>query len=268
MLTEKQLIKFGLYSERAHRLAFDIAMQAGSLGENGIAIIADETRNVGIKLHRMFDGDEQNKDAILDAVSQLKYLALNGWLEILRVANYQLYYKPTMPLAVILDEINNLTNDIETAFNTTKELPLIRQKVAPQNLVITSDIHCISFFVGDLLFTENVRFVKEVLYYGNGDSVQLEDGCVKLRGINIPVIRPDKLTSKNENKKTLLIINIDYSEKAKQIAVPTETFPAVFRSSIGVSTECKEVICKDFVRECWTCEEDSQMLFLDYDKLL
>ncbi len=273
MYTDKQLIKFGLYAERAHRLAVDAAFAAAELGQysHGMAIVADETRNMGKKLYALLDMENINEAEIFDVVLQLKYLAINACLEMMRLHESQLTLKKRF--SVIMDEIRNITVDIEKTFGVKQALPLVRPKILGMNTVITdamiwdSGIRFVLFSIGDIPFCEAANNVQEVFYY---PTKEIKDNTIQIRDVQLPVLNLyEKLSLKSEMEEyaTVLVISTEYAEEPQKYALLVDDVPEVFYSGIGACTKPVGVPA-EIVRECWACEEGLQMMFLDYSKIL
>ncbi len=268
MYTQKQLIMFGLYAERAHRLAFDIALSSSELSQygRGMAIVADETRNVGNKLYSLFKNDSTCENGVVDAVLQLKYLAVNGCLEMMRLHESTITLKKR--LAVILDEIRNLTKDIQILFGIKQELPQILPRVAKENAVIKSDmifntgIRFVIFSIGGVSFCETSNNVVEVLYL---DPTAVDEQYLTVRKQKLPIVNYYKKLSLDGKPHSILRVQAVHEGEIKDYAVLIDGLPEVFFSGIGVTSKPKG-IPDELIRECWDCEEDLQMLFLDYTK--
>lgn len=268
MLNEMELFKFGLLAERAHRLGLDIALQASSLGEKSIGIIADEARNIGEKLYRVFDRTKANQLQNFDIeeeIVQLECLTTNGCIEMLRIGNYANHH--TLTLAVIFDEMMNLANDLKKLLQYKTELPQIIPNVFPRNPAVDISIKCIIMTIGGIDFCENIQYVAEIIRY-NADNICGD--ILSVRGHKIPIIDCyDKLSlEKPTETKMLVIINTDYAEQGRTFAIPVDTLPTVFKSDIGVSTNIYEQPMQKYIRECWNCEENRKILFLDYLKII
>lgn len=265
MYTNCELIKFGLYAERAHRLAFDLALLASGLGQygKGMAIIADETRNIGIKLHKLLiSEDEASLSEIQDEILELKYLFVNGWLESLRLHESQL--TPKKRISVIMDELINLVKDIECALGIKSALPMVTPKVTERNKILNKSELFFLFTIGGKPFCEAMQNVLEVFLYTPEECAK-EPAMVNIRGYKLPLLDYyDKLSVAKNGAQTILRISTEYEKEPKEYALLIDGKPEIFCSYLGVSSQAVGVP-KELVRECWDCEENMQMQFLNYD---
>lgn len=261
MYTQKQLIKFGLYAERAHRLAFDIALSAAELSQygKGMAIIADETRNIGKQLYSLFDHDNKDEKSILDAILQLKYLSINGSLELMRIHESQLTLKKR--LAVILEEIKHLTIEIEHTFGIKHKLPPIIPKVSNANTVLNDKVMFVVFTIGGITFFETSDNVLEIF---DAKRIMLKNDFIYIRGEKFPLLNYyDILSIDSKESSSVLVVNMKYQDSSQTYAILTDDIPEFLNSTIGCHTE-STIIPSKLVRECWDAEENRQILFLDY----
>lgn len=269
MYTERELIKFSLLVERAHRLAFDMALCAAELGEQGrgMAIVADESRNFATKVQSFLDSCDINKETISDATLEMRYLAVNGCLEMLRLHENKLHTKKK--LAVIFDEVRNIADDVAQAFDISSELPLIlprvlqKSTIVPDNIVMSSDLRFVVFEIGGKQFCESTTNVREIFLY---PVDKIADTSVKIRGEDIPLLHcHSELNLQLPQKKflPLVIISANYQTIPTQYAFAIDGVPDIFFASIGRNVNPKN-IPSEFIRECWNCEEERQMMFLNY----
>lgn len=267
MYTQNDLVKFAIYAERSHRLAFDIAIQAAQLGDygSGLAQVADECRNIGLKLKlasdRLYNNEEVN---ITESLFQLESMALNGCIEALRVNDSNFIVKPTKPVAVIFDEIVNLSNDIKTLFKYRTSEFQTYTRVSPRNSVLFGRLPFLQMRIGSQCFTENLQFVREVFRFND-----VKDGKILVRNRTITVLDTSKILEKTATSpEFLVIINADFSQDEDNIiALPVDCLPIICWNDIGTTSQVASDIPKEIIRECWNCEEDNQMLFLNYTYL-
>ena len=171
MLTKER--KLEIYTERLHRLAFDLALQAsqGDTNWKGIAIVADETRTMSLRLYTMLEKEsmESLPASIMDALLQIEYLSFNGWLEMLRIGvdfdpnkNYILP-SGSRNLSVIFDEIRNVARDMRGLFNlaeTHSDLP--QPELKNESRVSNAKLFLLQATIGGEAFVENAAYVEEV----------------------------------------------------------------------------------------------------------
>lgn len=276
MYTDKKLLKFGLYAERAHRLAFDIALAAAELSQygKGMAIIADEARNIGVKLHALIseEGGEASEEKLLDGLLQMKYLVTNGWLEVLRLHESQLILKKR--IAVILDEIDTLVEDIQREFDLKSDLPLTVPRISARNKVVNLLNHMDTFLlftIGGKVFCEAASNVLEIFLYPpeqQPENPGAEGVYVHIRGVKFPLLDYyKKLSAEKKGSQTVLIIRTEYEAEPKEYALLVDGRPQIFYSLLGEPAKPVD-LPEEIVRECWNCQEDLQMRFLNYDLTL
>lgn len=259
MFTQLEVFKFGLYAERVHRLALDIALQATQHG-NGIAVVADETRNLGVKLHGIFDkiyNNPSEKININDSILELRFLAVNCSIELLAVSGYRNHAKSTMQLAVLIDEIMNLTNDLMNLLGYKKVLPPIIPAPLHKSRVADTPIPCMIMTVNGVDFVESIRNVREVVYCDNS----IENGMLSIRGMSIPLLSSLKPQG---DINYCALVSFDYNRPETLFALPIDTLPTIFQSAIGVTANYKGTLPRNYIRECWDGEEDHQLVFLEY----
>ncbi len=274
MYTKQQLYKFGVYSERAHRLAMDIAMQSALLGEKGLAVIADETRGIGIKLCNAVDecfNTEECNLRLEDEIKSLAALALNGAIEMLHVSGFANHHLPTLPIAVIMDEIRLLTVELMNLLGYTPPQSYVMPVVNPVSPVVGVDIFCLIMRVNGIELFENVRYISEVArqpHIQYGSSSETDNSVLLLRGQRIPILKFNKKAEVTSEHEYFVIVNTDYCGEDGSYALPVDTLPELFRSKVGMSTSYSGDFTSSFYRECWNCEEGRQMLFCDYRKII
>lgn len=272
MYTEYEPIKFNLLVERARRLAFDMALCAAELEEHGkgIAVVADELRNFAVKMQSFFDHSDISKSNISDATMQMRFLAVNTCLEMLRLPknNFQTKKK----LSVILDEIRNIADDVAKAFDIAIDLPIVLPRVSKKStvvsdrIVMSSDLRFVVFEIGGRQFCESTTNVEEIFLYA---ADKIADNSVKIRGREIPLIHCNTklgLDIPQRDFLPLVIVTAYYQSNPKQYAFFIDVVPDIFFASIGLNVAPNDIPSK-FIRECWCCEEEKQMLFLEYDAL-
>jgi chemotaxis signal transduction protein len=288
MLTKER--KLEIYTERLHRLAFDLALQAsqGDANWKGIAVVADETRNISLKLYRILEKESiaSPPEPIADALLQLEYLSFNGWLEMMRIGvdfDHTNVIKPSgsRNLAVIFDELRNVTHDIRCLFdlaNPHSDLP--QPELKKESRVSNAKLFLMQATIGGEPFVENAAYVEEVHTYIDGDSpFGIRDGFFQVRGIKIPVVdcyARLKLDRTHIKKTTvgscMLIIKTDWEKEPNRYGVLVDALPQTFgffsRFSEGESTDSRsKIFANPYARACWDTVDGGQMIFLDW-KLL
>lgn len=281
-MTQNEIVKFGLYAERAHRLALDIALYSSALGRDGMsfAVIADEVRGIGIKLHKAFDQFGNGKFDINDDLHQLEYLSINLSFEALRNSLERGESYRYKPFAVLMDEIQNLIQDIKEFMHFDRPARPSIFQANPKSMVLGEKFYFTTFTVGGEDFTENIAYVNEIALAVPENQ---KDGKFQLRGMEIPIVNIGKMNLKVKNEvHPMLIVNTDYAKQPTKciqsthpmigqnsdlFAIPIDSIPVIFLSYAGQNNLPTSTIQSQFVRECWNCEEGHQMIFLNYENL-
>ena len=277
--------KLEIYTERLHRLSFDLAIQAAQGGKerHGIAIVAEETRMMSTRLYAMLEANEEPHRFIDDALLQLKYTAFNGWLEMLRLyGGLGPRHHDASPLAVILEEIKTVTEDIQELFGITKARPFIIQPELKHPSNITDvQIFLLQSSIGGEPFVENTAYVQEVVTYADGDKqFGIKHGCLTLRSTSIPVIDcytrfgfDRRGTVDFAGRSCAMIINTAWEKESKKYAVLLDSLPQSFgfysRFPEGKNVDSRSAVFSNkHVRACWDTLTEEQMIFLDWESLL
>ena len=279
--------KLEIYTERLHRLAFDIAMQSCQGGKelHGMAIVAEETRNLSNRLFAMLEREsiETIPAVISSALIQIEYLSLNGMLETMRVAHFNNHITPFMyPSAAIMDEIKNTTRDIRNLFDMESESNILPQpELKNESRVSDAKIFLIQATIGGEAFVENAAFVEEVHTYLDGDPLfGIQDGYYQVRNAKIPVIdcyaklNLDRsfIKTTDDGQSCAIILNTAWAKESTRYAVLVDSLPQTFgfysRFSEGESTASRsKVFTSPHVRACWDTVDDGQMIFLDWKSM-
>lgn len=266
MYTQNELTKFSTYAERIHRLAMDIAMQAAQLGNYGkkVAFVADECRNIGLKFQRMSDQLYNGENiCITECLLQLEIMAINGCIEALKIDQENRGSERTKSLAVIFDEILSLMKDIKIFFKEPSSEAPIYTPVFPKNSVLFERLPFLNMTICGQNFVENLQLLQEVLRAGNN----IKGSKVFVRDRSIEIIDTMKAFNANVIKvEFFAIINLLYEQPESFVAVPLDCLPSIRWSDIGVNTQSTSNIPEKMIRECWNCEENQQMIFLNYKK--
>jgi len=289
MLTKER--KLEIYTERLHRLAFDLALYAsqGDTNWKGIAIVADETRTMSLRLYAMLEKESiaSLPDSIMDALLQIEYLSFNGWLEMLRIGvdfdpdkNYILP-SGSRNLSVIFEEIRNVARDMRVLFNLAETHgDLLQPELKKESRVSNAKLFLLQATIGGEAFVENTAYVEEVITYVDGDPhFGIKDGHVMLRGVKIPVVdcyarfKLDRSRIKDvAGRSCVLIIKTAWEKEPSLYGVLVDALPQTFgffsRFSEGESTDSRsQVFANPYARACWDTVDDGQMIFLDWNAL-
>lgn len=264
-MTQKEMILYGLYVERIHRLAVDIAIQSAGFGEYGmgIAVVADECRDLGIRLYREFENTEVLHNATAIAfLEELNLLTLNGTIEALRLDGKEQSRKTTKPLAVIFDEIRMASGELCRFLGGRVSESLMVTPVSPQNRVLSGRFPYLAMTLGGKIFYENVECIIEVI-----KDVAEEDGMLLYRQNASPVLSAAPLQKKETIPVCYVLLNQSVGhDPSKCMALPLDAYPSIIWNGVGTDTALPEEAAA-YTRVCWNCEENQQMLFLDYEKL-
>jgi len=289
MLTKER--KLEIYTERLHRLAFDLALCAsqGDTNWKGIAIVADEARTLSLRLYAMLEKErvESLPASVMDTLLQIEYLSFNGWLEMLRIGvdfdpdkNYILP-SGSRNLSVIFDEIRNVARDMRGLFNlaeTQSDLP--QPELKKESRVSNAKLFLLQAAIGGEAFVENAAYVEEVHTYIDGDPhFGIQDGYFQVRGVKIPIV--DCYTRFNLDRSRIketprgsciLIIKTAWEKEPSLYGVLVDALPQTFgffsRFSEGESTESRSrVFANPYARACWDTADGGQMIFLDWTAL-
>ncbi len=276
-----EIERFGVYAERMYRYSYDLMLQAGGMGEfgEGMAIVAFETRNIANKLlaavAQLKSNPKQQPDSD-EAIPQLRMLIVNAMLEAARATDNYTDGRPPArkykEFAVIFNEIDATLAGLLELFGMKPELPAIMPRVSRYSRVIDSAIGCLLMTIGGVDFVENVRNINEVVR----GPVDISDGILKLRSLRIPIIDCHKILSlpKPDASRLIVIVNTGYDGDNDLYAIPVDNIPQLLSSKVGISSIFRaDAIPKcgltaDMLREVWDCEEERQMLFLDYNALI
>lgn len=273
MHTQKQLDKLNLHVQRIDRLALDMALSAAELSHygQGLTIVADETRTFSKKLHACLEKETIDTVAMCDTILQIKLLAINGCLEMLRVQEEK--WTAKNKISVILDEMNHIAAEMETALGMPEEPSMILPRVSEKSAVVAdtvirnSNLRFVLFTIGEKQFCEPTDCVNEVFLYPTN---QLDTTMLKIRGQELTLLNCHNRFSVPMPKKDFLPVLwiTDRSHTIpKQYAVVIDGVPDIFFSGIGRPAVPSGIEETD-VRECWNCEEDRQMIFLQYEALV
>lgn len=283
--------KLEIYTERLHRLAFDLALQASQGNQNwkGIAIVADETRNASQRLYALLEKEtlEELPMYIMDALLQIEYLSFNGWLEMLRIGvdfdpekNYILP-SGSRNLSVIFDEIRNIAHDMRCLFGLgSTQSDLLQPELKKESRVSNAKLFLLQATIGGEAFVENATYVDEVITYICGDPhFGIRDGQVQLRGVKIPVIDCYSRFNLDRSRiidvggrSCMLIIKTAWEKEPVRYGVLVDALPQTFgffsRFSEGESTDSRSrVFTNPYARACWDTVDGGQMIFLDWKSL-
>ena len=274
MLKEKKIWKFKTYTDRAWHLSKDLARESVNLkgAGKGIEIVAHEMRLLTENLYTIYEdiinsgNYDVNQNDVEVLVRDFNALMLNGVIENMRLRKILHDKSDGYAVTVILDDLENLSYDILTLI-TDEELVISEQlEVKEYSKVTNEEIHLIKLSVGHYDFVENIDYIREIVTVDDCDL----DGQFNLRGVQFPIIDLSKSLGQNYKTsvigKTLVIIRTTYDQQSKEYAVIVDPFPrySVYKSRYGTPVKCALEIDKKYVRESWSCHEDKQAVYLDW----
>ncbi|MDR0326066.1 MAG: chemotaxis protein CheW [Oscillospiraceae bacterium] len=285
MLTNER--KLEIYTERLWRLAIDLALQSSLGGKEryGIAVVAEETRNISKKLYHLLETKDSDalRASIGDALVQLQALMLNGWLEMLRAFKVHESDNPyTGPTTVLLEEIKDTANEIRRLFGLPDMgADLLQPELKHKSTITNRKLFLMQMSIGGVPFVENAVYVQEIATYIEGDMhFGIRDGHLYIRGMAIPVIdcykrfgleRPGAID--RNGRKCAVIIETVWENQSAKYAVLVDSLPLSFgfytSFSEGQNVDSRsEIFTNQYVRASWdTVDDRQQMLFLDWKAL-
>ena len=266
----KQLWKLDNLGERMWIMSNMIAQQSATLGRDGfvLSVVAEETRGLANRLHdmvekAMFEGEELKPDVFINLAKGLNFLALNTAIEAYRWGHRG---KQT---AVCAEEIRNLSFSVTGLFD--KELEDKRRNFvapSPKNPLTTvnESFGLFYFSIAGTFFVENLLNVREVIRSHGG----YKNGCINLRGQEIPVVDGYKLMGREAEKPAYIILRTPWAtpDKTYAIAADADGLDAIY-SSVGTPVPPPaDMKLAKYVRECWESESGEPFYFMDWPKMV
>ena len=265
----KTLWKLQQISDRLWTLSVTMTVQAAAFGidGHGIAIVAEETRNLNNKMQEfieesLFEGKEINTKIINDIAYQINLLALNATIAAHRLDGKQ--------AAVCAAEIRALAFEIAVGmFADKSEKPQKEILPWPKNPLssINQESCFISFKVAGITVAENLRYVQEV----DGLFCSPTDNSINLRGQDLPLINVPKILDKPLDPTCYIILRSLWSKQdlTKAYAVASDRCDGIFSCRIGtpVAPPADMPLAK-YVRECWENENGEPFYFMDWEKMI
>lgn len=287
MNKEKKIWQLEQCLQRADIMSISLMKEAARAGGDcgrGIAIVAEECRNLFHKLYDYIETisfDEQENvtyngiDAIVDIAVQIKLLAVNAVLELRRNKNADGgHYRP---ISVCVEEIRNLAAKIISlsAKKYTRKSFTIPEITSPLKSTEAED-YFFQYSIGGVMFVENTHYIKEIHY---PDKSDISREIYNFRGWQAKIVDLYKkfdlnYTSEiNERRQALMIIStVEGKGWDNLFAVPIDDSDenySIFISKIGYNVPPKvgHLFAK-YVRECWDAVGDDQLIFLDWEKFV
>ena len=285
----KTLWKMQIFGERLWTLARSIAHQAAnlSLDGKGLAVVADETRTLAIKLHdlvekAMFEEIEIETGSLRDCAVMLNLLALNNAIESCRLG------ERGKAAAVCADDIRNLAYEVTLLLGEDNGrerhlADLMPGDLMPKNRMVSVDKsqELIVLNIGGVIVVEPLLNVKEVCMNNERtlksdwtrnaeDSGRAErsGSFLKLRGMDIPFIDGFAMLNKTQDEPTNVILQTPWADQNKNYAVAADVL-CIFRRPVGIPSAAPAgTPFNGFIREHWESEGDAPFLFLDWPKMV
>ena len=266
MLTQKQW-KIQLLTEHMHNTATTAATIAANLSVlrqpmvREHAIIAEETRSISIRIIKALEKniyeklpDDEFGILILELARRLEYLTMNAALVACKVLEHK-------SLAVVADNLRYYSIELGELFGKKHEFSDI-PAVSPRSTVIPDVFFIFSAVSGKYRWYENAQLVQEVLdycpeYIKNGRLV-MEN---QRHSLNAPLIQWGDI-----NKNSGIAVIADAHDPKKFYAVISEFgLHSLFNGHVGINKAPASDIP---VRECWSASDGSDIMFLDWGKMI
>ena len=250
--------------ERLWLLANMMAQQAAALDIRGLAVVAEETRNVANKLQSivekaLFDEDDIKSSDIRDLAIMLNLLALNSAIECSRLGFRG------KPAVVCVEDIRILAYELAVLFDENDE-PMRYEGLIPYpKTSMTSVEHRNEFLllsIAGVIVVEQLTNVREICMCKEHTYTH-----IKLRGMEIPLIDGYRILGKLQENPMYVIVQTPWAEQNKTYAVAADVKCLFFSpTGIPVTTLPEEPLAR-YSREYWESENDIPFLFIDWPKL-
>jgi chemotaxis signal transduction protein len=266
----RKIYKLQQIGDRLWILAANTAMVAALLGRDGrgLAIVAEETRNMTEKMQHMveralFEDEVIETEKLKNSAQQIMLLALNAAIE-----SNSLHEKGKQA-AVCADEIRNLSSMLFSEISADKSLNKQPDIIAPWAKTPLTTISQYPTFIllkiGDIYIVENLLNVHEVFY---GLPVN-ENGCLIIRDVELPVINIHKFLNSESEDTFFIALSAPWAEKSDKYAVIVDSVVFLFYSPVGKPiTPPDDMPLAKYVRECWANENGEPFYFIDWTKMI
>lgn len=264
----KTIWKLQIIGERLWILANLTAQRAATLKSEegrGLAIVADETRNLACKLNDLvgrclFDDGEIEAGNIRKVALQLHLLALNAAIESSRFSSWG------KPVAVCADDIRNLAYEVAVLFQENTDIKRF-DGITPMPKTRINSIDSVNEFllldIAGVHVVEPLINIKEVCMSDNRTETHF-----KLRGMEIPLVDGYKLLGKSNSESSYVILQTPWAERNKTYAVAADVL-CIFYCRIGKPVDFStDMPLAKYLRECWESENDEAFYFMDWTKML
>lgn len=264
----KKIWKLQIIGERLWILANLTAQHAAALKMEegrGLAVVADETRNLSCKINNLverslFEDGEIDSGNIRKLASQLYLLALNTAINSARIGPCG------KPAAVCADDIRNLAYEVAVLFQENTDIkrftgiaPMPKTRISS----VDSVIELLLLDIAGVRVVEPLINIKEVCMGNDHTETHL-----KLRGMEIPLIDGCKLLDRPKTESAFVILQTPWAEFNKTYAVTADVL-CIICCPIGKAVDAPaNMPLAKYVRECWESENDEPFYFMDWIKML
>jgi len=260
----KTLWKLQSAGDRLWLLANMGAQQSATYGIRGLAVVAEETRQMANMIYELvdralFEGDDIGHGKVRDIAFMIDLLALNSAIESHR-NGWQ-----GKAAAVCAEDIRNLAQEVAKILDSNAELPYSAAAPSPKDRITSVDKgQCfLHLDIGGVSVVELLDNIKEICW----DSERMGN-YVKLRGQEIPLIDGFKRLGKTQDKLTYVFLHTPWAEQNKTYAVAANVIH-LFYSPIGTPVNAPPgTPLAEYVRECWESDNDMPFLFMDWPSMV
>jgi len=261
----KTLWKLQSAGDRLWLLANMSAQQSATSGLRGLAVVAEETRTMAIKIYELvekalFEGDNIEHEKVGDIAFMLNILALNSAIE-----SHKNGWQGKAA-AVCAEDIRNLAQEVAKLLDANVGWPYNKSIPSPKSRITSIDTsQCfIHLDIGGISVVELLDNVKEICV-----DVDNLDSHANIRGMSLPLIDGFKMLGKTqETPTTYVVLYTPWAEQNKTYAVAANVIH-LFYSPIGTPVNVPtNTLLAEYVRECWESENDNPFLFMDWPNMV
>lgn len=264
----KTIWKLQIIGERLWILANLTAQHAAALKMEegrGLAIVAEETRNLASKINDqvgvcLFGDGEVEPGNIRKVALKLYLLALNAAIESTRAGAWG------KPSAVCADDIRSLAYEVALLFEENSDIKRF-SGMTPMPKTRISSVDSVSEFlwmdIAGVRVVEPLINIKEVCMGNDHTGTHIH-----LRGMEIPLIDGFRLLDRPKTEPAFVILQTPWAEHNKTYAVTADAL-CIICCPIGKAVDAPaNMPLARYVRECWESENDEPFYFMDWVKML
>jgi hypothetical protein len=264
----RTLWKLQSIGERLWLLANMFAQQAAISDLRGIAVVADETRNMANKINEtvelaMFEERAIQPEIIRELAFMLNLLALNCAIE-----SHSIGEARSKAVAVCADDIRTLAKEIVQLFGDDAPGVLSSASPVPKNRLTSLDRGQAFIYldIGGIVVAEPLGNIKEIIL--NYESEQCTDTHKNVRGQMLLRVEPHKRLGQSQATAIFAILRTPWANLNKTYAVSVNGVISIDYSPIGTPVPPPaDMPLTEFVRECWENENGEPFYFMDWPKL-